>query len=147
MYSLIAQFSRQQVCRDRQVTALLKWSAYQLALPIPGEKPAEDVVKQRIVAGRVQINPDMVVAGTINGVASTPDIQTNIRQHLSAFNDEQTEVAMDSQVDFALATVMPTYCRGVVSDTEAEMWYLDNGFPPEPAQAAQPQQPQMPRTQ
>ena len=134
MYSLIAQFPQQPVCRQRQHTALLKWSAYQLALPVPAEKPDEAWVKQRIIAGRIAVNPDFYVTQTINGSVSTPDIQTNIRQHLSAFNDEAVEAAMDAQVDGSLATVMPVYCAGAVSDAEVLNWYNDNGFPdPAPA--------------
>ena len=134
MYNLIAQFPRQQICRDRQYSALLKWSAYILALPIPTEKPAGSWVKERIVAGRVTVNPEVYVAQTISGTASVTDIQTNIRQHLSAFNDEATEAAMDAQVEGALATVMPQYCEGTVSDAEVTRWYEDNGFGEPPAQ-------------
>lgn len=142
MYSLIAQFPTQPVCRQRQHTALLKWSAYQLALPIPGTKPDEAFVKQRIVAGRITVNPDIYVAQTINGTASTPDIQTNIRQHMSPWNDEAVEAAMDAQVESSLAIVMPTYCAGAVSDQEVLNWYNDNGFEePPPAQQAVQQQP------
>lgn len=131
MYTLIAQFPRQQICRDRQYSGLLRWSAYILALEIPTEKPTEQWVKERITAGRVTVNADMYVAQTISGVASVPDIQTNIRQHLSAFNDETTEASMDLQVDGALSATMPHFCAGAVTDAEVSRWYEDNGFPAE----------------
>ena len=129
MYSLIAEFPQQPVCRKRQHTGLLKWSAYILALPIPVEEPAEDWVKQRIVAGRIVVNPDFYVTQTINGTVSTPDIQTNIRQHMSPWNDETVEASMDLQVETAVGTIMPGYCAGSVSDAEARAWLDSNGFP------------------
>jgi hypothetical protein len=119
------------VCRDRQYTGLLRWSAYIVALPVPvppAAAPDEDWIKQRIVAGRLAMNPEIYVNQTISGVASTPDVQTNIRQHLSAFNDEGVEAAMDAQIDGALAVVMPAYCRASVSDAEVQAWLNDNGF-------------------
>jgi hypothetical protein len=128
MYTLIAQFPRQQVCRDRQYTGLLRWSAGWLNLALPTEKPPEDFVRQRIIAGRVATNPDVYVGQTINAVASRQDIQTNIREHLNAFNSEAVEAAMDAQLDTALGNIMPTYCAGVVSDQEVENWYAQNGY-------------------
>jgi hypothetical protein len=133
MYTLIAQYPRQAVCRDRQYTGLLRWAAYVVALPVPvppAAAPDEDWIKQRIVAGRVSINPLVYVEQTISGVASTPDVQTNIRQHLHAFNDEGVEAAMDAQVDGALAVVMPAFCRASVTEGEVQAWLNDNGFAP-----------------
>ena len=125
MYNLYAQFPRQQVCRDRQYSALLRWAAYIAALPVP-PTAGEQWVKERITAGRVALNPDMYVPQTISGTISVPDIQTNIRQHLNAFNDEATEASMDLQVDSALAVVMPTFAAATVTDAEVQRWMDEN---------------------
>lgn len=132
-YTLYAQFPRQLVCRDRQYSGLLRWAAYRTALPIPSTKPDEDFVTQRIVAERIPANPDMYVTQTMAYVISTPDIQINVRQHLSAFNDDTVEASMDAQVDSALAATMPAYCRTQVSQQQIDEWYKDNGFEDAPA--------------
>lgn len=133
MYNLIAQYPRQQICRDRQYSALLRWSSYILATPLPVEKPDENAAKQYIIASKIPASPDAYVSQTISGVAAVPDIQTNIRQHLNGFNDDTVEASMDLQVDAALAVVMPRFCATAVTDMELQQWYSDNGWPPEAA--------------
>lgn len=127
-YTLYAKFPQQQICRDRQYSGLLRWAAYQTALPIPPTKPDEDFVRERIVAEKIPTQADYYVAQTMSYVVATPDIQTNIRQHLNAFNDEATEAAMDLQVDGALSSTLPAYCRTQVSQSQIDQWYADNGF-------------------
>jgi hypothetical protein len=128
MYNLYAQFPKQQICKDRQYAALLRWAAYQGALPIPGEKPDEQFVANKVLAQRIPPQVDSYVQTTISLTIADPGVQTNIRQHLSAFNDEQTEASMDLQVDAALSAMLPLFAKTQVMDSEIQKWYDDNGF-------------------
>lgn len=127
-YTLYAQFPRSQTCRDRQYSGLLRWSAYEMALPIPPEKPDEDFVRQRILAERVPVTIDMYVTQTMPYAIATPDIQTNVRQHLNAYNDDTVEASMDAQVDAAISSIMPAYAKTQVSEQAVKDWYESNGF-------------------
>ena len=127
-YTLYAQFPNSMVCRQRQYAGLLRWSAYEMALPIPATKPDEEFVRQRIVAERIPVNADVHVQQTMSYVLATPDIQTNIRQHLSQYNDDGVEAAMDLQVDAALSATLPAYCRTQVNQQQIDDWYANNGF-------------------
>ena len=135
MYDLYAQFPKQQVVKDRQYSALLRWAGYVTALPIPGAKPDEAWVEQRVIAWKVPGQPTVYVEATLAWVLKDPGIQTNIRQHLSAYNDEAVEAAMDAQLDGAMAVAMPMYCHSVVTQAEIDQWYADNDFV-EPSLAA-----------
>jgi hypothetical protein len=130
MYDLIAQFPKQQVCRDRQYSGLLRWAAYIGALvpPVPPEEPTEQWVKERITAGKVSMQIDNYVSMTLSYTVMDPSVQTNIRQHLSAFNDETTEAAMDANVEAALSAGMPVFARAHISQREVDQWLIDNGY-------------------
>ena len=130
MYNLFAQFPRQQICRDRQYSGLLRWSAFIGAgtLPTPPEQPSEQVVKNRIVAERIPPAVDSYVNSTISLTIADPGIQTNIRQHLNGFNDEGTEASMDAQVDAALGAAMPRYANAVITQAEVDRWLTENGY-------------------
>jgi hypothetical protein len=128
MYNVYAEFPRQKVCRDRQNLGLTRWAAYILAQAIPATKPDEAFVEQRIIASRIYDQTENYVNLTIQYTLADPAIQTNVRQHLSAYNDESTEVSMDAQVDGAIGTYMPGFCRGKVSQQEIDNWYVENGF-------------------
>ena len=131
-YTLYAKFPQTQVCRDRQYSGLLRFSAYFGALPIPEAKPAEDWVRQRILAERIPPQTTFFVEQTMSYVVATPDIQTNIRQHLNGYNDDTTEASMDVQVDAAISSTMPAYAKTQVSEQAVKDWYTNNGFPETP---------------
>src|SRR5262245_58405765 len=133
MYNLYAQFPKQQICRDRQYAGLLRWSAYIGALAIPGTKPDEQFVANKIVASRIPSQTDSYVTLTISYSVADPTIQQNVRQHLSAFNDDTTEQTMDAQVDAALGANLPYFAKSQVSDQQIKEWYEANGFPETPA--------------
>jgi hypothetical protein len=58
-------------------------------------------------------------------------VQTNIRQHLSAYNDEQTEVSLSAQNAATIAAFMPRFAMPPeVTQAQVDQWYLDNGFGP-----------------
>lgn len=130
MYDLFAQFPKQQVCRDRQYSGLLKWAAYigALPLPVPPEAPTEQWVKERITAGKVSMQIDSYVSMTLAYTVMDPAIQTNIRQHLSAFNDDAVEASMDANVEAALSAGMPTFARAHIPQHEVDQWLRDNGY-------------------
>jgi hypothetical protein len=130
MYNLYAQFPKQQICRDRQYSGLLRWAAYigALPLPTPPAKPTEQEVANRITAQRIPQNTDSYVSQTISYTVADPNVQTNIRQHLNAFNDESTEAAMDANVDGALSANMPLFAKAQVTQQQIDQWYLDNGY-------------------
>lgn len=130
MYNLYAQFPKQQICRDRQYSALLRWSAFIGAstLPVPPEQPAEQDVKNRILATRIPPNIELYVGQTMSLTIADPSIQTNIRQHLSAFNNEATEASMDAQVDAALSAAMPKYADAIITQAEVDRWLQENGY-------------------
>jgi hypothetical protein len=59
-------------------------------------------------------------------------VQTNIRQFLNAFNDEQTEVALSAQNAAIIQAFWSAFSKTEVTQAQVDQWYLDNGFPPEP---------------
>jgi hypothetical protein len=130
MYDLFAQFPKQQVCRDRQYSGLLKWAAYIGALvpPAPPDKPDEQWVKERITAGKISMQIDGYVSMTLSYTVMDPAVQTNIRQHLSAFNDDAVEAAMDANVEAALSAGMPVFAKAHIPQHEVDTWYRDNGY-------------------
>jgi hypothetical protein len=130
MYNVQAQFPKQPVCRDRQAMALTRWAAYTLAQAIPVEKPAESFVEQRLMAARFLDDIDYWTGKTMQLTLADPSIQTNIRQHLSAFNDETTEASMDAQMDAAVSGWVADYAHGKITQQEIDDWYAENGFPP-----------------
>ena len=130
MYNLFAQFPRQQICRDRQYSGLLRWAAYIGAgsLPAPPTPPAEQDAKNHILAERIPPAVDFYVNATMALTIADPSIQTNIRQHLNAFSDEATEVSMDAQVDAALGAAMPRYANSIITQAEVDRWLEENGY-------------------
>jgi hypothetical protein len=139
MYNLYAQFPRQQICRDRQYSALLRWAAYYGALPPPTEKPPEADVEARITAAKVTLNTDFYVTMTLPMTVGQPNVQTDIRKHLNSFNDDATETTLDAQLDTVLGVIMPKFAHVHITQAEIDNWYLENGFVEEPAAAAGPQ--------
>ena len=127
-YTLYAEFPQSVTCRKRQYSGLLRWSAYIKAGAFPTDKPTETWVEQWLVAERIPINAEVHVQQTMSYMVASPDIQTNMRQHLNPYNDETTEASMDAQVDTAISTSMPAYCHTQVSQQQIDQWYADNGF-------------------
>jgi hypothetical protein len=133
MYSLYAVFPQTSICRQRQYSALIRWSAYQGALGVPAEKPAEDFVAQQIIGSMIPSNVDYYVTLTMPYTIAVPNIQTNIRTHLNAYNDEATEVTLDAEVDGAISSFLPKFCLTNTTQAQIDAWYLEHGFEVEPA--------------
>ena len=130
MYDLFAEFPRQPVCRDRQYAALIRWASGIAAQPLPPaeQKPAKDWAQQRMIAERIPTQTLMYVDLTMSYTLKDNGIQTNIREHLSPWNNEAAEAAMDAQVDAALTAQMPAFCASQITQAMVDQWYIDNGY-------------------
>jgi hypothetical protein len=128
MYNLYAKIPQTQICKDRQYAGLLRWAAYIGALAIPTERPDEQFVANKLLAQRIPPQVLTYVESTISLTVADPGIQTNVRQHLHAYNDEATELQMNAQVDSALSANLPLYSKTLVSQSEIDQWYNDHGF-------------------
>jgi hypothetical protein len=127
-YLLIAQYPKQQVCLDRQGSALLKWSAYEMAVAIPPEKPDEDWVRQRILAARIPQSLQSYVQRTAAYYQQDPSVIDNIRNHLSQWNDDATEATIAAELDAATSAIMPLLAKQDVTDQQVQDWYTQAGF-------------------
>jgi hypothetical protein len=129
-YRLIAQYPKQAVVRDRNLGGLVEWAGYTSALPIPTEKPPEDFVRQRIVAEQIPLQATIFVDRTMSFFMQDPATQTNLRELMSAFNDEAAEVALSAQIQSVIGAFMPRFAamESNVSDAQVEQWYAANGF-------------------
>jgi hypothetical protein len=136
-YTLLAQYPKQQVVKDRNYIGLNNWSIYTATLPIPPEKPTEEWVKARVVAERIPQQPESYVQRTLSYFLQDPATQTNVRQYLNSFNDEPTETALAAQIEGVIGTFMPRFADIDVTGTQVDQWYADNGFA-EPVTARNP---------
>ena len=127
-YTLLAEYPKQSVVKDRNYLGLINWASYTATLPIPGEKPAEAWVKARIVAERIPAQPQNYVDRTMSYFLQDPATQTNIREYLNAFNTEGAEVALAGQIEGVIGAFMPRFADIDVTDTQAQEWYTANGF-------------------
>jgi hypothetical protein len=125
---LVAQYPKQQVTRDRQGSGLLAWAADVAAQAIPSEKPPEDWVRLRLVAERVPTASDSYTTRTMAYFQQHAAIVSDIRLHLSQWNDEATEGALSQQIRDVADEVMPAFSRTDTTQAQVDQWYLDNGF-------------------
>jgi hypothetical protein len=125
---LLAQYPKQQTVRDRNFSALVIWSNAIAAQPIPPDKPPPDVVRQRIVAERIPIQTDIYVTRTMSYFMQDGTTQVNIRQFLSQWNDDATEVSLSAQLASVIAAFMPRFALTDISDADVEAWFTANGF-------------------
>jgi hypothetical protein len=130
----IAAYPRSQVCNDRLYSRLLSWAAYITALPMPPTDTAPDVewVRQRILAERTPANATYYVPQISPYTLEEPDVATNIRQMLNAYNSEAQETSLVSFIDSALAVVMPKYAAATITDQQVAEWCERNGYPVPP---------------
>jgi predicted Abi (CAAX) family protease len=128
-YTLLAEYPKQQVVRDRNYIALNNWAGYTASLPIPQAKPDESWVKIRIVSERIPMQPDSYVQRTMSYFLQDPATQTNVRQYLNAFNDDAVETALAAQMEPIIGSFMPRFADVDVSDAQVTDWYNANGFP------------------
>src|SRR5262245_25686879 len=127
-FNYIAEFPRQEICKKRQYGALIKWSAYITAQPIPTEKPAKDWVEQRIVAEKIPAQPDNFVSQTLGFTVRDPAVVNNIYQHLNPFNDPAVEPTVDGQVEAAVSAQMRAFCASLITQGLVDQWYIEHGF-------------------
>jgi len=126
-YTLLSEYPKQPVVRDRNYVALNNWSAYVAALAIPAA-PDEAWVKQRIVAERYPAQPLSYVDRTMSYFLQDPATQTNIREYLNSFNTEATETALAGQLEGIITGFMPRFADIDVSDEQAAAWLTGHGL-------------------
>lgn len=125
--TLLAKYVKEQVVKDRNYVGLNNWSAYTSTLPV--DSPSDAWIKARIVAERFPSQPDSYVQRTLSYFLQDPATQTNIRQYLSAFNDEAQETALSAQVESVIGTFMPRFSDIDVTDAQVEAWRTEHGIP------------------
>jgi hypothetical protein len=128
-YTLLAEYVRQPVVKDRNYVGLANWAASVTAQPIPTEQPDEEWVKARIVAERFPAQPQNYVDRTISYFLQDPATQTNIRTYLNAWNTEAAETSIAAQIDGVITAFMPRFADIDVTSAQVEQWLADNGFP------------------
>lgn len=128
----ISKFPGQQVCIDRSYSRLLAWAAYTSALPLPPTDTAPDpaLVRQRILAERAPMQTATYAAQIGPFLMEEPVMTAKVRQHLSEWNDELTEVDLAADIDTAFASVMPRFADAVVTDADVAAWLDKHGYPP-----------------
>ena len=127
-YRLKAEYPKQQVVKDRNYVGLNQWAVYTASLPVPAEQPDATWVKIRIVAERIPQQLESYVQRTLSYFAQDEATQTNIRQYLSAFNDEATETALASQIEAVIGSFMPRFVGYEITDEMVNQWYINNGY-------------------
>jgi hypothetical protein len=128
-YTLLAEYPKQQVVKDRNYVALNNWAAYTTALAIPAA-PDEAWVKSRIVAERYPAQPQSYVDRTMSYFLQDPATQTNIREFLNAFNTEATETALASQLESIIGGFMPRFADIDVTSEQVTAWIEAHGITP-----------------
>jgi hypothetical protein len=124
-YTLLAEYAKQPVVKDRNYMGLINWAAYTTALPIPAA-PDEAWVKARIVAERIPAQPQNYVDRTISYFLQDPATQTNIREYLNAFNAEAAETSLAGQIEGVINAFIPRFADIDVTDQQASDWIAAN---------------------
>jgi hypothetical protein len=127
-YDLLAAFPTQDITKKRQYGGLLRWAKPKALETLPTEKPAEQWVRERMVAERIPQQINNYVDWTMSYTAMDTQIATNMRNHLNAYNTTGMETQLDAEVDAALNLYLPLFCTGHISESMVTQWYIDHGF-------------------
>lgn len=130
MPATLAEYMRRPIVRDRNLAALLKWSAFVTQTP-PAGKPSDDEARLRIVAERIPMQLAQYVERTLPWMMKDETTQTNLRLFLSDLNSDAEEASLADQLSGIIARQMPPFARADVSEAQLQQWYRDNGWPPE----------------
>lgn len=127
----VARFPGQEICVQRSYSRLLAWAAYTSALPLPPttETPDPAAVKQRILAEKAPMQPQIYAAQLGPFLMEESVITAKVREHLSEWNDEATETTLVGDIDTAFAAVMPRFAEAVVTDADVAAWLEKHGYP------------------
>lgn len=125
---LIGQYPKQQVVRDRNGAALLRWAAYISAQAIPTNKPDEEWVRNRIMADRMPEQIDSYVQRTLSYFLQDPGTIENINAFLNSFNTADIEDQLSNANDAIINGFSARFGMSDVSDDQVQQWYADNGF-------------------
>jgi len=127
----VAAFAGSKICTNRSYSRLLAWAAYTSALPLPPIDTAPDpaAIKQRITAERAPMQAATYSAQLGPFLMEESVMTAKVRQHLSEWNDEDTEMTLVADIDTAFAAVMPRFADSVVTDADVAAWCDKHGYP------------------
>lgn len=127
----VASFARQQVCIDRTYARVFPWAAYTSSLPLPptGSAPEAAAVRQRIVADRTPVQGSVYAQQITPYLLEIPNITARVREHMSPWNDEELETGLATDIDGALAAVMPRFASDTITDYDVALWCDKHGYP------------------
>lgn len=128
-YTLLAEYAKRPVVRERNYVGLNNWAYTNSIQPIPEEKPDDAWVKARIVSERIPQQPDSYVQRTLSYFLQDSATQTNIREYLTDVNTEAAETALAGQVDSVILAFMPRFADMDVTNKQVEDWLTEHGFP------------------
>ena len=136
---LLAQYPKQAHVRDRNYSGLIAWSGSMKAQQVP-EEPEIDWVRQRIVADLIPAQPMIYVERTLGFFLQDPATVTNIREYLSAWNDEAAETSLSAQIAAVISAFMPRFAAAEIGAGQVAQWFQENGLevPPEIADQVRP---------
>lgn len=128
-YTLLAEYAKRPVVKERNYVGLNNWAYTNSIQPIPEEKPEDAWVKARIVSERIPQQPDSYVLRTLSYFLQDTATQTNIRKYLTDVNTEAEETSLASQVDTVILAFMPRFADMDVTNKQVEDWLTEHGFP------------------
>lgn len=122
---LISRYLTRPVVKQRNSVSLAKWSASEVAAPIPS--PADDAwVRQRIVAETIPLNLDFTTTQTLGYFLQDPATSTNIAEFISEDNDSDTENSLAAQNDAIVTGFIGRYANTVINDQQVADWRARN---------------------
>jgi hypothetical protein len=123
---LLAKFLTQPVVRDRNLVALLAWSARIAAQPVPASAPSASEVKVRLLAERVPSQIENYVQRMMAYFLQDGTVQLNIRQHLNPFNHESVEEALAAELNSVIDGFALRFAELEISDSQALLWLTEH---------------------
>jgi hypothetical protein len=125
---LTSKYLTRQVVKQRNSVTLAKWSASEVAQPIPS--PADDAwVRLRVVGESIPLSLDSTTTQTLGYFLQDPATSTNILEFISEDNDSATENSLAAQNDSIVSGFMPRYANTTVSDQQVAQWRERNDSP------------------
>lgn len=128
-YTLLAEYAKRPVVKERNYVGLNNWAYTNSIQPIPTEKPEDAWVKARIVSERIPQQPDSYVQRTLSYFLQDTATQTNIRKYLNDVNTEAEETSLAAQIDTVILAFMPRFADMDVTNKQVEDWLTEHGFP------------------
>ena len=127
-YILSSKYMTRPVVRQRNSSALTKWSAYVTAEAIPPQ-PTDAWIRTRILAEMLPLNVDIYSTQTLAYFAQDPATQANLRKYVSEDNDDPTEDALAQECDAVVSAFSQRWADAVVNPQQVTDWKTKNGLP------------------